>query len=100
MKLYLTKLPPFGYYGKYGPFGSLDLFSTEGTENELFTVGKWYEGELTPTIYDPQTLQPAPASYVVQCNDGNYRKVSHEYFITLEEWRERQLNELGIITNV
>ena len=92
MKLYLTKLPPFGYYGKYG--GSLDLFSTEGTENELFTVGKWYEGELVPTIYDPQTLQPAPASYIVNCNDGYNRKIDALYFITLEEWRERQLNKL------
>jgi hypothetical protein len=77
MKLYLTKLPPFGH-----------------NSEELFTVGKWYEGELTPTIYDPQTLQPAPASYIVECNDLNLRRVSHDYFITLEEWRERQLNKL------
>lgn len=79
MKLYLTKLPPFGY-----------------NSNELFTVGKWYEGELTPTIYDPQTLQPTPASYIDKCNDSNFRKVSHEYFISLEEFRERQLKELSL----
>jgi hypothetical protein len=77
MKLYLTKLPPFGY-----------------NSEELFTVGKWYEGDLTPTIYDPQTLQPAPASYIVNCNDGYNRKVDALYFITLEEWRERQLNKI------
>ena len=57
MKLYLTKIPPFGY-----------------NSEELFTVGKWYEGDLVPTIYDPQTLKPAPASYI--------------------EWRERQLNQI------
>ena len=77
MKLYLTKLPPFGY-----------------NSEELFTVGKWYEGDLVPTIYDPQTLQPAPASYIVKCNDGYNRKIDALYFITLEEWRERQLNKI------
>ncbi len=77
MKLYLTKLPPFGY-----------------NSEELFTVGNWYEGDLVPTIYDPQTLQPAPASYIVNCNDGYNRKIDALYFITLEEWRERQLNKL------
>ncbi len=77
MKLYLTKLPPFGY-----------------NSEELFTVGEWYEGELTPTIYDPQTLKPAPPAYIVRCNDANYRKVDCVYFITLEEFRERQLNKI------
>lgn len=79
MKLYLIKMPPFGY-----------------DSGELFTINKWYEGDLTPTTYDPQTLQPAIPSYIVKCNDGNYRKVGSGYFITKEEWRERQLNELGI----
>lgn len=76
MKLYLTKLP-FDY-----------------NSSELFTVGKCYEGDLTPIMYDPQTLQPAPPSYIVKCNDGNFRKVNCEYFITLEEFRERQLNKI------
>jgi len=25
--------------------------------NAILPVNNWYEGELTPTIYDPQTLQ-------------------------------------------
>jgi hypothetical protein len=79
MKLYLIKMPPFGY-----------------DSGELFTINKWYEGDLTPTMYDPQTLQPAMPSYVVGCDDGFIRKVDAEYFITKEEWRERRLNELGI----
>jgi hypothetical protein len=64
--------------------------------SELLTLGETYEGELTPTIYDPQTLQPASPSYVVKCNDDNFRKVDAKYFITLEELREKKLNELGI----
>lgn len=96
MKLYLTKMPPFGY-----------------DSGEFFTINKWYEGDLTPTIYDPntmvvanpQTLQPVipleemnkmSPSYVVKCDDGFIRNVHAEYFITQEEYRERKLNELDI----
>ena len=64
--------------------------------NEILTVNNWYEGDSTPTIYDVHTYEPLPISYVVKCNDGNWRKVGGEYFITQEEWRERQLIELGI----
>ena len=62
--------------------------------NEVLPVNNSYEGELTPTIYNPQTLQPAPPSYIVKCNDGKFRKVDGEYFLTEEEWRERQLNQI------
>jgi hypothetical protein len=79
IRLYLLILPPFGW-----------------NSDEFFTVGKIYEGDFTPTEYDHQTLKPAPPSYVVKCNDDKWRKVPAEYFITLEEWRERQLNELDI----
>ena len=85
MKLYLIKMPPFGY-----------------DSGELFTINKWYEGDLTPTMYDPQTLQPEIPSlqilkgYIVKCNDGNYRKVGNGYFITQDQLREIKLNELGI----
>jgi hypothetical protein len=61
---------------------------------EVLPVNNWYEGYLTPTIYDPQTLQPVPPSYIIKCSDGNVRKVGGEYFITQEEWRERQLNQI------
>lgn len=83
MKLYLIKMPPFGL-----------------NSDELFTINKWYDGDLTPqkvqeiqNIFNPTTFK---FFYVVKCNDGFIRKVDAEYFITQEEWRERQLNELGI----
>ena len=62
--------------------------------NEVLPVNNWYEGDLTPTIYNPQTLQPEPPAYIVKCGDGNLRKAGGEYFITQEEWRERQLNQI------
>jgi hypothetical protein len=62
--------------------------------NEVLPVNNWYEGELTPTIYNPQTLQPAPPSYIVKCSDGKFIKVGGEYFLTKEEWREKQLNQI------
>ena len=62
--------------------------------NEVLPVNNWYEGELTPTIYNTQTLQPAPPSYIVKCSDGKFRKVGGEYFLTKEEWREKQLNQI------
>ncbi len=61
---------------------------------EVLPVNNWYEGELTPTMYDPQTLQPASPHYIVKCSDGKFRKAGAEYFLTEREWRERQLNKL------
>lgn len=57
-------------------------------------IGKIYEGELTPKIYDPQTLQPAEPCYIVKCHDGKYRKFMAKHFITLEEWREKQIDKI------
>ena len=62
--------------------------------NEILPVNNWYEGELTPTMYDPQTLQPAPPAYIIKCSDGNFRKVDADHFLTQEELRERQLNQI------
>lgn len=62
--------------------------------NEILTLNKCYEGELTPIIYDPNTFQKTSPSYIVKCNDGKFRKVDTEYFITQEEWREQQLNKI------
>jgi hypothetical protein len=76
MKLYLVSLPKIN---------SADKF---------FTVGNTYEGDLTPTTYDPQTLQPATPSYVVKCDIDKWIKVDTHYFITLDEWRERQINKI------
>ena len=86
MKLYLIK--EFS--------GRTYLVGTSEALRQVLPVNNWYEGELTPTIYDPQTLQPAPPAYIVKCSDGKFRKVGGEYFLTQEQWRERQLIELGI----
>ena len=61
---------------------------------EVLPVNNWYEGELTPTIYDPNTLQPAPPAYIIKCSDGKFRKADGDHFITQGEWRERQLNQI------
>ena len=78
LKLYLIKMPPFGY-----------------DSGEFFTINKWYDCDLTPIIYNPTTLE-GKRCYVVICDDGYTRKVDIEYFITQEEFRENQLKELGI----
>ena len=77
LKLYLIKMPPFG------------------TSQRSFTINKWYDGDLTPIIYNPTTLEEK-RGYVVICDDGYTRKVDIEYFITQEEFRDNQLKELGI----
>jgi hypothetical protein len=66
---------------------------------ELLTINKWYEGEPDPllminvhTTYDPKNFP----LYIVRCNDGNYRRISAEYFLTPEDWREKKLKELEI----
>jgi hypothetical protein len=79
MKLYLIKMPPFGW-----------------NSDEFFTINKCYDVDPTPTQYDPQTLQPSLPSYIVRCDDGYIRKVDIEYFITQEEWIEKKLKDLGI----
>ena len=64
------------------------------TPDTYLTKGKVYEGDLTPTMYDPQTLQPAKPSYIVKCDDGKFRKFMTEHFLTLEEWRQTQLDKI------
>jgi len=68
---------------------------------EVLPVNNWYEGwywnDGTPyaaTYCRPQTLKEAPPAYIVKCNDGKFRKVDGEYFITEEDWRERQLDQI------
>jgi len=67
-----------------------------GGVNHILIMGKMYECEITPTIYDPNTYNPAKPSYVVTCEDGKFRKYDADHFITLTELRETKLNELGI----
>ena len=65
-------------------------------ETIIIIKGRIYECELTPTITDPITLNPAKPSYIVTCEDGYLRKFDADNFITLEELRELKLKELGI----
>jgi hypothetical protein len=53
-----------------------------------------YEGDFTPTIYDPQTLKPSEPSYTIKCDDGKYRKFMTEHFLTLEEYRNQKLDKI------
>jgi hypothetical protein len=82
MKLYLIKIP-FGI-----------------DSNRLFTINKWYEGDLIPSSFPSvsvfKNLGPRPPSYIIKCDDGNYRNIVGNCFLTLEEFREKQLNEIGI----
>lgn len=66
----------------------------------FLTLGNSYEGDLTPTMINPNTYLPAPPSYVIKCDDGMFRKFDAEFFITEQEWkqmnRENKLKEIGI----
>ena len=62
------------------------------------TPGRFYYGDLTPVMYDPITFKPDihrfPPSYVIKCDDGKFRKMDAKHFMTLEEFREQQLNKI------
>jgi len=74
----------------------VNMSNTLGGVDHILIMGKMYECELTPTIYDPLTFQLDKPSYIVTCEDGKMRKYKADYFITLTELRETKLNELGI----
>ena len=67
-----------------------------GGVDHILKVGSMYECELTPTLYDPTTFEPAAPSYIVACEDGKFRKYYTEYFRDIVEMREQKLKELGI----
>ena len=67
-----------------------------GGVDNILIMGKMYECELTPKIYDPVTFKPAKPSYVVKCEDGKFRKYYAENFKDIQEVREEKLKELGI----
>jgi hypothetical protein len=58
------------------------------------TPNKSYNGTLGLKIYDPNTFEVLPPYYVIECDDGNFRKVDAKYFIPLSNWREQQLNKI------
>ena len=57
------------------------------------TVGKCYEAAFTPLLYDPNTFE-AVRFYIIYCDDGYARKFPMNYFITLEEYRDLQLEKI------
>lgn len=60
--------------------------------NELLTLGKTYDGDLESTITDPHTFEQT-SYYIIKCNDSMIH-ISADHFITLEEWRNKQLTEI------
>ena len=71
-----------------------DYFPQDLTVSKKLTPGNWYMCDLTPTMYDPNTYQPVEPSYIVKCDDNKLRKVEAKYFITLEDWRSRQIGKI------
>jgi hypothetical protein len=60
---------------------------------EYLIKGKFYEGELCPTMYDKITYQVLPQRVIVKCEDQQFRLyILERDFITLSEWREKQIN--------
>ena len=59
----------------------------------LLTVGKCYEATFTPLLYDPNTFE-AVRYYLITCDDGYTRKFPCDYYITLEDYRDLQLEKL------
>ena len=62
----------------------------------ILKVGKMYEYEFTPKVYNPLTFQLDKPSYIVTCEDGKMRKYYAEYFKDIVELRDEKLKELGI----
>jgi hypothetical protein len=75
---------------------AVSVWNPIGGFDHILKVGSMYECELTPTIYDPVTLNPDKPSYVVACEDGKFRKYYAEHFKDIQEVREEKLKELGI----
>lgn len=64
----------------------------------LLKSGKLYDGILFKPFPDSLS-KPFPSSeeiewYKVLCEDKCERTIQKEYFITLHEWRENQINEI------
>ncbi len=67
------------------------ICSDSTMKNYGLTQWKVYDAQLT--ITNPKNGIPTKW-YTVTCDDGQERKFSGIYFLTQEEWRERQINKL------
>ena len=62
----------------------------------ILEKGKLYECQPALKTYDPVTLELAPPSLIVKCEDGKERKYQAEHFIDLQAARDEKLNQIGI----
>ena len=73
-----------------------------GLNEDNVTVGKLYDVLMvmkTPgiSVWEPPPRDFPPNIYYRVVNDlGDLKLYSDSYFYTMEEWRDRQLNGLGI----
>lgn len=74
---------------------AVSVSSPLGGVDHILIIGKLYECELSPTMYDPTTFEPVRA-YIVACEDGKLRKYDLEHFIDIAEMRDIKLIHLGI----
>ena len=74
----------------------VSMTNPSGGVDHILIKGNMYECELTPTLYDPNTLQPTEPFYIVRCEDGKFRKYPAEQFRDIVEIRAEKLKELGI----
>ncbi len=74
----------------------VSISRVSGGVDQILIIGNIYECELTPTIINPVTLKPDNPSYVVKCEDREFRKYYAENFRDIQEVREEKLKELGI----
>lgn len=60
------------------------------TNYQHLTVDKWYEAEFIYISLD----QTKPHFYRVECDDGVKRKFIPNLFVSLEVWRDTQLEKM------
>jgi hypothetical protein len=72
-----------------------DLIHKDLNNNGWYLIKKdnIYKGEYTPKMYNPNTFQPV-IDLIITCEDGKSRKFDTDYFYSLEEWREIQLDSI------
>lgn len=58
-------------------------------------INKIYDAELTHIMYDPVTFYPKQF-LKIKCEDNVWRRFQKKLFISVDEWRERQLNKIGL----
>lgn len=60
------------------------------------TVGKWYQVVIT-SLDKHESSGLKLKSYSIITDTGTRGRFSKRFFITVDEWREKKLEELGIV---